>query len=125
MFPRMESMWLAHRWIAQTSNTVCMLNLHNPNSVPILAQLQVQTFKQKLHKGGDGIWQCRGVGIGGRGPCPLSLQQVVVNKLLSLTTSLSAESDNAQLLQMLLVLERELTSGVRYLDNSNISLMVN
>ena len=119
MFPRMESMWLAHRWIAQTSNTICMLNLHNPNSVPILAQLQVQT------KGGDGIWQCRGVGIGGRGPCPLCLQQVVVNKLLSLTTSLSAESDNAQLLQMLLVLERELTSGVRYLDNSNISLMVN
>jgi len=46
-------------------------------------------------------------------------------KLLSLTTSLSVESDNAQLLHMLLVLERELISGVYYLDNSNISLMVN
>ena len=53
------------------------------------------------------------------------LQQAVVNKLLSLTTSLSVESDNAQLLHMLLVLEHELTSGVRYLDNSNISLTVN
>ena len=78
-------------------------------------------FKQKLHKGGDGIWQYRGVGMGGG----LSLQQAIVNKLLSLTTSLFAESENAQLLQTLLVLERELTSGVRYLDNSNISLMVN
>ena len=36
---------------------------------------------------------------------PLSLQQPVVNKLLSLTTSLSVKSDNAQLLHMLLVLE--------------------
>jgi len=35
------------------------------------------------------------------------LQQVVVNKMLSLTTSLLVESDNAQLLHTLLVLERE------------------
>ena len=35
---------------------------------------------------------------------PLSLQQVVVNKLLNLTTSLLVESDNAQLLHTLLVL---------------------
>ena len=52
---------------------------------------------------------------------PLSLQQVVVNKLLNLTISLSVESDNTQLLHTLL----ELTSGVRYLNNSNISLTVN
>jgi len=45
--------------------------------------------------------------------------------LLSLTISLSVESDNAQLLYMLLVLEHELTSGVRYLDDSNIALTVN
>jgi len=45
--------------------------------------------------------------------------------LLSLTTSLSVESDNAQQLLLLLVLKRELTSGVHYLDNSNISLTVN
>ena len=56
---------------------------------------------------------------------PLSLQQAVVNKLVSLTTSLLVESDNAQLLQTLLVLECELTSGVHYLDNSIISLTVN
>ena len=64
---------------------------------------------------------CRGVGIGGaRGArAPLSLKQAVVNKLLILTTSLSVESDNAQLLHTLLVLECELTSGVCYLDNSN------
>ena len=62
----------------------------------------------------------RDVGIGEpQGPgarALLSLQQVVVDKLLSL----SVKSDNAQLLQMLLVLECELTSGVCYLDNSNI-----
>ena len=38
----------------------------------------------------------------------LSLQWAVVNKMLSLTTSLSVKSDNPQLLHMLLVLEREL-----------------
>ena len=37
----------------------------------------------------------------------LSLQRAVVNKMLSLTTSLSAKSDNSQLLHIL-VLEREL-----------------
>jgi len=45
--------------------------------------------------------------------------------MLSLTTSLLVKSDNAQLLQTLLVLECELTSGVHYLDNSIISLTVN
>ena len=45
-------------------------------------------------------------------PPPLSLQQAIVNKLLSLTTSLLVESDNAQLLHTLLVLECELVSGV-------------
>ena len=77
----------------------------------------------------------RGVGIGGatgaralpslqhKGQGPPSLQRTVVNKLLSLTTSLLVESDNIQLLHTLL--EHELTSGVRYLDNFNISLVVN
>jgi len=68
---------------------------------------------------------CCGVVVERGDRAPLSLQQAVVNKLLSLTTSLLAKSDNAQLLQTLLVLECELTSGVRYLDISNISLMVN
>ena len=67
---------------------------------------------------------CRGVGIRG-GHRALSLQQLVVNKSLSLTTSLLVKSDNAQLLHALLVLERELTSGACYLDNSYISLAVN
>jgi len=54
------------------------------------------------------------MGGGHRGQTPLNLQQAVVNKLLSLTTSLSVESHNAQLLRTLLVLKCELTSGVRY-----------
>ena len=45
-----------------------------------------------------------------RGQGPLSLQQAVVHIFVSLITSLSVESDNAQLLHMLLALERELTS---------------
>ena len=60
-----------------------------------------------------------------RGQGPLSLQQAVVHIFVSLITSLSVESDNAQLLHTLLVLDHELTSGVCYLDNSNISLTVN
>ena len=65
----------------------------------------------------------RGIGIGGhRGQgSPYSLQQAVaksynkpVNQVLS-----------PQLLHMLLVLKHELTSGMHYLDNSNVSLTVN
>ena len=41
-------------------------------------------------------------GGGARGQGPPSLPQTVVNKLLSLTTSLSVESQNTQLLHTLL-----------------------
>ena len=45
----------------------------------------------------------RGIGIGGAtgARAPFSILQAVVNKLLSLTTSLSVESDNAQFLHTL------------------------
>ena len=46
-----------------------------------------------------------------------SLQQTVVQQACRI------ESDNTQPLRMLL--KHELTSGVRYLDNFNISLAVN
>ena len=80
----------------------------------------MDTKKSILSKLGRGIRT--GGATGAR--APFSIHQVVVNKLLSLTTSLSVESDNAQQLHTLLVLEREL-NGTRYLDNSNISLTVN
>ena len=68
MFPRMESMWLSllenpwgpvwvlwHRWITQTSNTVCMLNLRNSNSVSIL--INTKTVILKVYFVLVSVWQ--------------------------------------------------------------------
>ena len=85
----------------------------------IVLSVSLQTQKEHFKQTRQG---CRNRGaIGAR--APFSIHQAVVNKLLSLT-SLSVESDDAQLLHTLLVLECELNS-MRYFDNSNISLMAN
>ena len=80
----------------------------------------MDTKKSILSKLGRDI----GIGEATGARAPFSIHQAVVNKLLSLTTSLPVESDNAQLLHTLLVLECEL-NGMCYFDNSNISLTVN